>query len=235
MIATVQGTSAVDAWKRGCELIVHTPGHKVRNLITEIQNPTSVDHGWYSRFDPKSVGATDRLSVVADVLFPKRGRRPGETRPKFYARSAALLQRGLDIGSIHSSWRGTYFQRLISLDGSENQIERAIRALSEWQVRAETALVFHLSSPKSDTIRKRGSPCLQYLEVLWSANGTLDLVAVYRNHDFLNKALGNFIGLGRLLHFLASESGKVSGRLVCHSVRAYADGGLGKLEALTAR
>jgi hypothetical protein len=51
----------------------------------------------------------------------------------------------------------------------------------------------------------------------------LDLVAVYRNHDFLNKALGNFLGLGRLLNFIALEGGKRPGRVICHSVHAYVE------------
>lgn len=49
----------------------------------------------------------------------------------------------------------------------------------------------------------------------------LDLVVVYRNHDFFNKALGNFIALGQLLRFIAVESGKTPGNLICHSVHAY--------------
>ena len=165
----------------------------------------------------KSVGADDRLSVVAKVLFPGLTRRKGEDRLTYYGRCATLLQRALNQNRLHSGWGSTYFQRLLSLDGSENQIERAIHVLSTWQVRAEASIVAHTSCPRLDRLRKRGSPCLQYIEVLWRRDGVLDLVAVYRNHDFLNKALGNFLGLGRLLNFIATESGKTPGRLVCHS------------------
>jgi thymidylate synthase len=221
MANIVHGADVVEAWQGGGELLSQAPTHAIQNLITEIAVPTVVDPDWYSRFCPKSVGAQDRLSVVAKVLFPDIPRKPGETRIDFYARCESLLRRALRIGSLHSAWGGTYFQRLLSLNKSENQIERAIRILSEWEIRSETAIVMHTSSPAIDGLRKRGSPCLQYLEILWRQDGTLDLVAVYRNHDFLNKALGNFIGLGRLLNFIATEGGKVPGRVICHSVHAY--------------
>jgi thymidylate synthase len=223
MAIVVQGVDAVQAWRNGSQVLLQTPQHAVQNLITEIAAPTIVDPDWYVRFCPKSVGAQDRLSVVAKVLFPDIPRRPREPRIEYYARCERLLKRALKIGNFHSAWGGTYFQRLLSLDNSENQIERAIRILSEWEVRGETAIVMHTSSPAIDRLRKRGSPCLQYIEILWGGDGVLDLVAVYRNHDFLNKALGNFIGLGRLLNFIAFEGGKRSGRVICHSVHAYVD------------
>jgi thymidylate synthase len=94
--------------------------------------------------------------------------------------------------------------------------------LTTWQ-RKEAAIVMHLSAPHIDRLKPIGSPCLQFVEVLWDANDTINLVALYRNHDFLKKALGNFIGLARLLAFIAKEANKTPGKLVCHSVRAYCD------------
>ncbi|NOJ40563.1 hypothetical protein [Bradyrhizobium australiense] len=223
MAIIVQGADPVQAWKSGGQVLLSSSPHAIQNLITEIEAPTVVDEEWYSRFCPKSVGALDRLSVVAKVLFPDIPRRPRETRLEYYGRYEKLLTRALKAGSLHSAWGGTYFQRLMSLDGSENQIERAIRVLNSWTVRGETAIVMHTSSPAVDGLRKRGSPCLQYIEIIWNKGDVLDLVAVYRNHDFLNKALGNFIGLGRLLSFIANEGRKHPGRVICHSVHAYVD------------
>jgi thymidylate synthase len=230
----VSGATAVDAWLTGCAHLSDNPEHRIRNLVTEIIDPMTIDCAWYTRFDPTAVYADDRLSVVARVLLPDSSKKAGETREQFYARCSNLLERALRSRRLHSAWGGTYFQRLVSLDGSENQIERAIRVLTEWGVRAETAIVAHTSTPKIDSLRKRGSPCLQFIEIVWRPNNIIDLVAVYRNHDFLNKALGNFIGLSRLLAFIASESGKEPGQIVCHSVGAYT-AEIGKLRALIQR
>lgn len=233
MVMAVVGRDAVEAWRAGCEAILSTEESKIRNLITEIENPSFFKSDWFRTYDPISVGATDRLSVVAKVLFPEIPRIPAETREQYYARWAAVLRRGRKIGRLHSSWGSTYFERLLSLDGSDNQIERAIHVLTTWQ-RKETAIVMHLSAPHIDKLKPIGSPCLQFAEVLWFADDTIDLVALYRNHDFLKKALGNFIGLGRLLAFIASESNKRPGKIICHSVRAYCDSAT-KLRQLAAR
>ena len=231
MIPSVEGVTAVEAWQRGADLVIATPGHTVRNLITEISNPTCSDDGWYQQYDPKSVSGTDRLSVVAKVLFPAVPKGADEGREEYFERWRKVLVRARSTRSLHSSWNGTYFERLLSLDGSENQIERAIHVLSDWEIRSETVFVAHLSCPKLDAPRPRGAPCLQFIELFWHRDGVIDMVALYRNHDFLNKALGNFIGLGRLLKFITTESNKAPGRLICHSVRAYTNN-VSKLQRL---
>jgi len=233
MSTAVIGDNAVTAWKAGCHAILADPDAKVRNLITEIEKPTFANPGWFRTYDPIFVGADDRLSVVAKVLFPETPRPDGQTREHYYTHWAAVLRRGRKTGRLHSSWGSTYFERLLSLNGSDNQIERAIRVLRTWQ-RKETAIVMHLSSPCVDKLKPIGSPCLQFAEILWSADNTIDLVALYRNHDFLKKALGNFIGLGRLLAFISSEANKTPGKVICHSVRAYCDS-TAKLRRLVAK
>src|ERR1700747_2208142 len=191
------GQTAVDAWKIACQIVLDSPNYRFRNLITEIQSPVVVDRSWFVTYDPKSVGANDRLSVVSKVLFPPTSRGPSESRLEFYQNWERLLKRARKAHRLHSSWGSTYFERLLSLDGSDNQIERMINVLTNWKQRKEAAIVAHLSAPRLDAIKPIGSPCLQFLEILWGSNNTIDLVALYRNHDYLNKALGNFIGLGR--------------------------------------
>ncbi len=129
-----------------------------------------------------------------------------------------------------SRW-GTYFERLIAFDGNLNQLERAIGKLNTWD-RNTTGLVFHLSSPSIDSPRTRGGPCLHYIELLWKTGDVLDLVAVYRNHDYFSKALGNFLALGQLLFFISTETDKQPGKLICHSVHAYTESSLTRLKLL---
>jgi thymidylate synthase len=109
----------------------------------------------------------------------------------------------------------------VAFDGSENQLETAIEKMNRWPRSSRTGLVFHLSAPTLDAPRTRGGPCLQFIELLWHGNGTVDLAAVYRNHDFIDKALGNFVGLADLQQFICGETGKTPGNLVCHSMHAF--------------
>jgi hypothetical protein len=216
------GMDAIDAWKKASKLVLKAPENRIRNLVVEIENPTTFQRAWLKKFDPKGVGSTDRLSVVVKVLFPYTGKKPNETRQEFYERWNKSLDENRKKKRLRAPW-GTYFGRLTNFAAEENQIENIIHALSNWRMKPEAALIAHTSAPTLDAIKPIGSPCLQYIEVLWGRDDVVDLVAVYRNHEFLKKALGNYIGLGRLLQFISSESGKTPGRVVCHSVRAYCD------------
>jgi hypothetical protein len=50
------------------------------------------------------------------------------------------------------------------------------------------------------------------------------MTAHYRNHYFVERAYGNYLGLGRLLVFIAHEAGLEPGRLLCVSGHAVLDG-----------
>lgn len=193
------------------------------NLITTIQNPSLCQTKWLSDFSPDSVlaGADDVNDVVA-TIFPMRLHSRSVDRIDFYNGYKRIHNRAMKWRRNRSRW-GTYFERLISYNGTVNQLEVAISKLINWPVRNTTGLVFHLSCPLLDAPRTRGGPCWHFGEIIWNADGTLDLVAVYRNHDFFNKALGNFIALGQLLNFISVESGKTPGKLICHSIHAYSE------------
>jgi hypothetical protein len=49
------------------------------------------------------------------------------------------------------------------------------------------------------------------------------LTVLYRYHYYIEKALGNLLGLSQLLYFVAKETGLGVGPLVCHSTYAVLD------------
>jgi hypothetical protein len=51
---------------------------------------------------------------------------------------------------------------------------------------------------------------------------------MYRNHAYVARGLGNFLGLGRLQAFVAAESGAMLGSLTCISTHAEIDAGKNK-------
>jgi hypothetical protein len=53
----------------------------------------------------------------------------------------------------------------------------------------------------------------------------VSLAVMYRNHFYIEKALGNLIGLAQLLSFVSAEAGVGVGPLVCHSTLAQLDTG----------
>jgi len=91
----------------------------------------------------------------------------------------------------------------------------------------------HISSADTDSLIKTiGNPCLQFIEILCPDRDTVSLLAVYRNHDYYRKTLGNFIGLGQLLKFICDETGRNTGTLTCHSAHAYYDVSKAKISQL---
>ena len=202
------------------------------NVLVTIDDPIHFDPAWLERFNPSEVRKDkgDRIRNVVNTLFPQKTWDHSVGRPAFYKRYERAHRM-----SRNKRW-GTYFGRLINFgEDEENQLENVITALNTWKNNPQAALTVHLSSPETDSLRPLGAPCWHYGEFLCPDKDTVELVVVYRNHDYFNKALGNFIGLSRLLRFVSEETGRNPGRLVCHSVRAYFDSTKQQLEELVAR
>lgn len=226
----VQGTNAMDAWLKCGRHLLGQPGAEQNNLVVEIESPGHWETDWFKRINPRAVHIRgEDPNDVANTIFPASTWRKSATRGELYHRYARAHARGK-----RKSW-GTYFLRLIDFGTSHvNQLERAIHVLNSWENEPGTAIVFHLTSPETDAPRPLGGPCLQLCQ-LQSWNGSIDLTAVYRNHDYFNKALPNFIGLGRLQQFICGESGRQPGRLVCVSGHAYCSRGKRAMTDLIAR
>jgi thymidylate synthase len=229
----VGGQTVVDAWREGAALVLRSG--EVGQLITTVESPCILDRAWLDDNSPRRLGRKhDDIRDVVDTIFPiDLAERYADDRQEFFDRYLRLHDRAKRWKRNRGTW-GTYFERLIRfpLAESVNQLDRAIHKLSNWPVRNTTGIVFHLSSPAFDAPRTRGGPCWHFGELLWNHDGSLDLVAVYRNHDFMNKALGNFVALGQLLGFICRQSGKRPGTLICHSVHAYRGGTASALRTL---
>jgi hypothetical protein len=53
-----------------------------------------------------------------------------------------------------------------------------------------------------------------------TADRRVMLTGFYRSHFYVQRALGNLLGLAHLQHFIAKETGLELGPLVCHSSMA---------------
>lgn len=230
----VTGATALDAWRLGVNAVL-TEG-EVFNLFTTVEQPTAFEQAWLQAHSPRLKGFVgDDLREVIKTIFPYDLAQRMAERPGLYREYLRRHDRAMRFVRNRGTW-GTYFERLVRFPDhpDTNQLETVISKLSTWPKRSGTSLVFHLSTPARDTPRTRGGPCWQFGEIVWHPGDRLDLVVVYRNHDFFNKALGNFIGLGQLLNFICAASGKTPGRLLCHSVHAYNGGKVEALRALAA-
>lgn len=231
----IEAQCPLSAWKAGCRQLLEGDS-QLFNLITSIDSPTTFDMNEVCQHSPNHVKpGANNVGDVINTIFPLSLAAKHQDRADLYSRYLTIHDRAHRWRRGRHAW-GTYFERLIRFPKSDNknQLEIAIEKLNNWPRRNTTGLVFHLSSPATDAPRTRGGPCWHFGEILWRSDNTLDLVVVYRNHDYFNKALGNFVGLGALLNFICINSGKQAGKLVCHSIHAYHDSTIKQLRQLMA-
>jgi hypothetical protein len=81
--------------------------------------------------------------------------------------------------------------------------------------------------PDSDRTLPMGQPCLSHLTFKIIGENLLSLTVLYRSHYYVERVLGNFIGLSQLLAFVAKETDLEVGPLVCHSSYAKLESGKG--------
>jgi thymidylate synthase len=240
-----QVASASDAWLHAARAIC-TQGELV-GLHVVIASPLTSDEAVVDALDArlanqKCISTKDvAYTIFPDGLWRKNAQRDATKLFDLYNKPGGFYER-LQSHRKRSRGRkdwGTYFQRLSSAEFTgrgEGQLATAIRALC-WERKPRGAVHLHASSPRddyellaglpADGMRPRGGPaCLQtitlHVETNEAGSQVLSACALYRNHDFFEKALGNYIALGQLLNFLAESSGLSVGKLHVISGHAYA-------------
>jgi thymidylate synthase len=127
---------------------------------------------------------------------------------------------------ITRDW-GRYFERLTKwskVRGGQITTINPLHDLIEFmrgQIAGQRAYrnVYEMTiyDPARDAGKISNRQCLSFLSFKLTTDHRLLLTAVYRNHAYISRGLGNFIGLGRLQAFVAQQSGAALGSLTCVS------------------
>ena len=214
----VSAPNVLLAWQRASQLI--TDGDPCYVLTVSAGADLNITAADLRLLDAKARAVkTEYPSSVANMLLPSVASESMGTVIEAKSTALRLLGRARRRGQKFSNWKHTYFERLVGTymppNGiperiGEDKLTALIAKLNSWSNDAQAALYIHNSMP-TDTFRVRGSPCLQYIQFRAHSGNRLDLVALYRAHDYSSKALGNFVGLQRLGQFVARYSGRVYG------------------------
>jgi len=217
----ITANSIPDAWLAvtGYVLANH---NEARNVVVAIHDPLSVDPVLH-----RSIEAFCRdqgllmPKQVAYTIFPRglARRRTASELFDAYNRTRGFFDR------VKTGW-GTYFRRMTHYEvghGAVNQLGRIIDAINSRTLCHRAAYTMAIPHPGGENVRTRGAPCLNYLafQIEPDELQTISLLAVYRNHDVVERAYGNFLGLGWLLRFLCNETESQVGQLTCLSSHAY--------------
>ncbi len=233
----IDADDCLEAWKEGCKLILKDNSEKY-NVITEIKNPSFIQEDWFTDYNPNPAKSHSKPSIsdVVNTIFPYKlhARQDSMDRAGFYDKYLRLHQSRVRLSGRKRTQWGTYFERMINFGKKPtNQLEDIIQVLSGTTQWLRVTNPIHISSADYDSLKKKmGNPCLQYVQFIQEDEGILSLIAVYRNHDYFNKALGNFIGLGQLLNFVAMHTNKRVGSLNCHSVHLFHESSKSELRRL---
>ncbi|SRR5579862_331562 len=227
-------TTRAEAWLLAAERMQETHEREY-NVVLEVQQPelaTDVSRAIEKKVDTflRTKGAQP-THTVAETIFPATEYQYGGIGAVYdYPDSVFRFIEGPE-----TRW-GTYALRLTQRtcsDGTKliplelviNKLKKqvksgnAMRAIYELDLGFE-AMDLKLYEAEDDHNAHRGGQCLSHISLKLGENGELYLTALYRYQYFVQKALGNFLGLARLQAAIAHEAGIPVGPLVCHATMA---------------
>lgn len=240
---TFYSDSLVDAWKLGATQVSSAEGAGYVMVI-------SAGVAWSGTADQRqtldaaaNASEAERPSGVADVLLPKTVHQSAAGHEDAIEAGLRVFGRARRMGKRLSGWTHTYFERLVGrfidkagrlTELKPDRLTAAIEKLNEWGRNSEASFYIH-TDHHADKFRPLGSPCLQYVQFRAYGDRKLQLVALYRSHDYMNKALGNMMGLQRLGQFVAFQTEREYTGLSVVSLHPFSDGGKARLRSYVAR
>ncbi len=221
--------SCARAWAAAAAALVEN-GDEAYNVVIDVEDPWShddSDNAVITLVD-KFLKAHDQnpIITVSNTIFPqslyaKYG------APSFYG----VYHRDFDKLSETKRW-GRYFERMTRHEkvegGTYNPLQDLIAKMRRQEdagVRYSSAYELAVYDPLRDGRSLYGGQCLSFLSFKLHPERGLMLTAMYRNHTYVTRCLGNLIGLGRLQAFVAKEASVKLGSLTCISTHAEVDTG----------
>lgn len=230
-LAVPSQPDCASAWLAAVRLVDAQTGHHAHNVIIDVADPTA------------RANLADPMVARVDAFLSEHEKKPVETVSNtifpagLYTRygTPAFFDRFRDnvLPKVRRSegWSGYYFERMMQLPqvGGEpiNQIWDMVERLRNPNVRALNKFELSVFDPARDVNDSPyGGQCLSFASLKLVGKGDarrLAMTAMYRNHFYIEKLLGNIIGLGRLLAFIAKEGGVGVGPLTIVSTHAEID------------
>lgn len=193
------------------------------------------------------------LETVANTVFPARLAALCPTPERLTERYRAMYPqlRRMDPGNRY----GTYFGRMVAYPGPAGPVDQLSALIARLRQQASergpmsaayemdiahpddapeaslptSAVPIHAAG-KDNVVR--GFPCLSHCSFQLDRDRALHAVALYRSHYMLARAYGNYLGLGRLTAYIATQAGLRPGSLTVIAGHAQIDGPISKIRPL---
>lgn len=216
-------------------LAVQDAGGEAHNVIIDIADPLAADE-----IDLAIMAQVDRflrdhrrntLLGVANTIFPQSTLERHGPEAFYEVYRERVLPR---MKQMTRDW-GRYFDRLTAwkkLNGAKveliNPLDDLVRFMRSQIASGHTyrnTYEMTVYDPTRDAGKVANRQCLSFLSFKLTHDNALLLTVMYRNHHYIARGLGNFVGLGRLQAFVADQSGATVGSLTCISTNAVIDVG----------
>jgi thymidylate synthase len=217
------------AWREAARRVDAQPGHAAYNVVIDIEDPVS-----HSNLRDARVAVVNQfleqydksVETVANTIFPA-GLYYRYGAPAFFK---VFDEKVLAKVRRNNRWSGYYFERMTHILGPNgkpiNQLWEIVERIRDENFRALNKFELSVFDPTRDVDSSPyGGQCLSFasFKLIPGPRKTLLLTVMYRNHFYIEKLLGNLIGLGRLMDFIGREANVAVGPLTVISTHAEID------------
>jgi hypothetical protein len=230
----VSGKTISDAWVNAVRAVAQLPGHEAFQLVVRIENPTKELPEVRKMIDKLlRARGLQPVSTVASTIFPTwsskitNGPRELASRDKKHYST---------LKKFSGNAQGTYFGRLVKgpqkappmdqlnhvidkLNARANVRMRAIYEIDLADGEGEDLQIYRYST---DRRKRMGFPCLSSCSFQREGD-LLHFTALYRNHYLVERGYGNYLGLSRLLQYVAKHTRTRAGEMLVVSGHAVID------------
>lgn len=217
--ALIEEANLSQAWATALRRIVDSPRKEMSPLVISLidyEESNSIRSLLNKNLNDRKM---DSIDTVAGTIFPAGIAALSKDRFELYREYLEVIPRIRKVDSRNR--RGTYFERLIAFDGSDNekvnQIEIIINSLQAGTIKRRSKLQASVFDPRVDHTDGpyQSFPCLQHVTFYKSENGGLVLNSFYAIQYLFQRAYGNWLGLINLGKFVANETGLRLERFNC--------------------
>ena len=205
-MTVIEATSPGDAWVKASKHLL-AYGVKVGNLTEELNVMTEITEfksdDWFDSHFREIMG-DDRIDFAKTVTFL-------EPKPFVSDNPFFEAEEGLDYKFIKDHWHQSYWGRMVSWQGTFNQVENVIKILKTGKAVKRCELI--IFDPSRDARNPYSQPCMLAIDVK-PRNGKIYLTSIIRSNRVSKSGYADYTALVELGKFLAEQSnmelGKVS-------------------------
>lgn len=197
-MTVIEATSPGDAWVKVSKHLIAN-GVKVGDLTEELNVMTEItkfeSDDW---FDPhfREIMGDDRIDYAKTVTF---------LEPQPFVSDSPFFQaeEGLEYKFIKDKWSDSYWGRMVSWQGTFNQVENVIKILKTGKAVKRCELI--IFDPSRDARNPYSQPCMLAIDIK-PRNGKIYLTSIIRSNRVSKSGYADYTALVEMGKFLAKQS-----------------------------